>query len=115
LGEGLIWCATHLDKLDSRLLVVHLKSNAIFVAINPVRKEATMKQQKIIEELTKLPESEILFIMEKTLHIVREKFDKSETEKKQQLKAAAKALYDDYANDEELTVFTALDSEAFHE
>lgn len=34
---------------------------------------------------------------------------------KDRLKAAAKALYSDYAEDDELTIFTSLDTEDFHE
>jgi guanylate kinase len=78
-------------------------------------KEITMQQTKIIDELIKLPESEILFIMEKTLHIVRGRIKKRESDRKQKLMEAANALYEDYSNDEELKVFTALDGEAFHE
>ena len=78
-----------------------------------------MPQYKIIDELKKLPESEILMILEKTLHFVREKSRQMEKQRfkinKLQLTAAANALYKDYSTDDELTIFTELDSENFHE
>ena len=76
-----------------------------------------MKQSEIIKELTKLPESEILEVIEKSLQFIRGRFygRDERTAIQQQLKNAAKILIPDYSTDTELTVFTAIDSEDFHE
>ena len=48
-------------------------------------------------------------------NVVREMLDQQLAErKKEELAAAAQALLQDYTEDEELTVFTALDVEEFH-
>lgn len=78
-----------------------------------------MQRSKIIDELKKLPESEILMILEKTLHFIRKEYRQMERQRfkinKQHLTIAAKALYKDYTADDELTIFTDIDSEDFHE
>jgi len=78
-----------------------------------------MTQVKLLEEFRKLTLAERLAIIEAALHLVRKDLQQMErpltqTEKKQQLEAAAKALLSDYTIDSELTAFTALDSEDFH-
>ncbi len=75
----------------------------------------------ILEALKKLTLSERLTIVETALHLIREDLQKmnrlplTQVERKRQLALAAKALLSDYTTDHELTSFTALDGEAFHE
>jgi hypothetical protein len=68
-----------------------------------------MGTSEIITEINKLPVSQRLTLIELTIKNIREE------EKKQRLSAAAEKLYDDYANDLELTAFTILDHEDFYE
>lgn len=67
-----------------------------------------MTTENLIRELDKLPLTEKLLVIERTLKSIR-------TERQKSLKAAVDGLYDDYKNDKELTVFTQLDSEPFYE
>jgi len=73
----------------------------------------------ILEELKKLPPEDVLSVIEEALHSLREDFAPTkqvlpERERKHQLAIAAKALYDNYTTDSELTSFTVLDAEDFH-
>ena len=77
-----------------------------------------MTQVEILEELKKLTTAERLAIVEAVLRLIREDLQQMERpltpmERKQQLVTAAKALLPDYKAGDELTVFTALDSEDF--
>ena len=67
-----------------------------------------MTTENIIRELDKLPLTEKLLVIERTLKSIR-------TEKQKSLKTAVDTLYNDYKNDKELTVFTQLDNEPFYE
>lgn len=67
-----------------------------------------MTTTKIIKELERLPLTEKLFIIERTLKSIR-------TEKEKSMKVAVDSLYEDYATDKELTIFTKLDKEPFYE
>jgi hypothetical protein len=62
----------------------------------------------IIEEIGKLPLTDKLLVVEKTLQTIRQ-------EDKLSLKEAADLLYHDYKADKELTNFTHLDAEPFYE
>lgn len=78
-----------------------------------------MTQVEILEELRKLTTRERLMIIEAALQMIREDLRLREQrpgrrEREQQLAAAAKALLPDYAAGDELTIFTALDSEDFY-
>jgi hypothetical protein len=78
-----------------------------------------MVEQRIIDELKKLTNIERLAIAEAALDMIHRDMQKSHyitdlNERKRRLTEAAKALLDDYMNDDELTAFTALDSEDFH-
>ncbi len=74
-----------------------------------------MSQAEILEELRKLSPRERLEVMEAVIHLLREDFEPEKKQReKQGLKEAAVALLADYAEDAELTVFTALDGEDFH-
>jgi len=67
-----------------------------------------MTPTNIIRELERLPLSDKLLVIERTLKSIR-------TEKERSLKVAVDSLYDDYKSDKELTVFTQLDKEPFYE
>ena len=67
-----------------------------------------MTTENILRELDKLPLTEKLLVIERTLKSIR-------TEKQGSLKAAVDSLYDDYKNNKELAVFTQLDNEPFYE
>ena len=67
-----------------------------------------MTTEHIIHELEKLSLAEKLLVIEHTLKSIR-------TQKQSSLKTAVESLYNDYKNDEELTVFTHLDNEPFYE
>ena len=80
---------------------------------------ADMTQMEILEELTKLPITERLTIIETVLHRVCADLQSTEQPTAQtgstgQLAAAAAALLPAYEAGGELTIFTALDSEDFH-
>jgi hypothetical protein len=67
-----------------------------------------MTATAIIDEINRLPLTEKLLVVEKTLEAIRQ-------EKKLSLKEAANLLYNDYKSDKELTIFTQLDTEPFYE
>jgi hypothetical protein len=62
----------------------------------------------IIREIRKLPFTAKLLVLEKTLKAIRQ-------EREQDLAKAADALYNDYRNDKELTIFTSLDADKFYD
>lgn len=67
---------------------------------------------EIISEIQKLPVNQRLLIVEKILQLIREESDNREID---ELSIAAKELLVDYETDEELTAFTAIDSEDIYE
>ena len=67
-----------------------------------------MTTTAIIKEINKLPLTEKLLLVEKTLKSIRQ-------EKEHTLAHAVHALYNDYKSDRELTAFTQLDAESFYE
>ena len=67
-----------------------------------------MTTTAIIKEINKLPLTEKLLLVEKTLKGIRR-------EKEHALDAAVHTLYKDYKSDKGLTVFTKLDAESFYE
>jgi len=78
-----------------------------------------MKQAEILQELRSLTTKEQIEIVEDALKLIKKNFQgKTKTDNiklKQQLKKAADALLPDYVMGGELTIFTSLDSEEFHE
>lgn len=68
-----------------------------------------MRTSEIIEEIQRLPIQKKIFVLEKTLHSMRQ------NESSNQMKKAAEILYSDYKLDKGLTVFTNLDFEDFYE
>jgi hypothetical protein len=78
-----------------------------------------MMRTEILEELKKLSVKERLEVIEAALHLLQEDLQVIErpltpSERKRQLAAAAEALRPDYAEDNELTSFTVLDSQDVH-
>ena len=67
-----------------------------------------MTTTSIIREFDRLPLTDKLFIIERTLKSIR-------IEKEKGLKAAVESLYSDYKTDKNLTAFTKLDKEPFYE
>lgn len=77
-----------------------------------------MGVSQILELVRQLPYEEQLAIAEAILHSDLEqerKYIQPDENLDEQLAIAAEALFEDYAKDEELTIFTQLDGEAFHE
>jgi hypothetical protein len=61
----------------------------------------------ILDEIREMPAERRMWLAEQIIHSVREE------EQNQSLEKAVAAVADDYKNDQELTVFTALDAEGF--
>ena len=80
-------------------------------------KNLHMGVSQILDLVRQLPNNEQLAIAEAILHslLTQEKGNSSSYEPDAKLAIAAEALFEDYAKDEELTIFTQLDGEAFHE
>jgi hypothetical protein len=68
-----------------------------------------MNTDEIIKEIELLPIRKRIYIMEKTLHSIRNQEDKYQMER------AVDAVLPDYVSDSELTVFSNLDYEDFYE
>jgi len=64
-----------------------------------------MQTNEIIEEISKLPISKRLYIVEKVMSLIRLENEKNEME------AAAELLVSEYEGNKELTIFTELDLE----
>jgi hypothetical protein len=77
-----------------------------------------MTQEEILEELKRLTTAERLVIMEAALRLIRQDLQQVSSPialetRRQQLVTAAEMLLPDYQAGDELTAFTALDSEDF--
>jgi CHASE3 domain sensor protein len=77
-----------------------------------------MTQGDILEELKHLTNAERLVIMEAAIRLIRADLQPASSlvspeDKKRQLASAAAALLQDYQSGDDLTAFTALDSEDF--
>lgn len=68
-----------------------------------------MRTNELIKEIQKLPIQKRIYVIEKTIHSIRQ------TEDTNQMKSAADILLTDYKSDKELTAFTNLDFEDFYE
>ncbi|MBI5214463.1 MAG: hypothetical protein HY960_01780 [Ignavibacteriae bacterium] len=68
-----------------------------------------MSTSEIIREIEQLPLQKRIFIVERTIHTMREKEDLKDME------IAAQKLTDEYRNNRELTELTNLDFETFYE
>lgn len=63
----------------------------------------------LVQEIHQLPLAKRFYILEETIKSIKKE------EVQHQMELAAQELYDDYANDKELTAFTSLDFEDFYE
>ena len=68
-----------------------------------------MRTNDLIKEIQRLPIQKRMFVIEKTIHLLRKREDTNA------MKKAAGSLYADYISDKELTAFTNLDFEDFYE
>jgi hypothetical protein len=68
-----------------------------------------MQTLELIQQIQRLPLSKRFFVIEETLKSIKRE------EIQNQLELAAHRLYEDYANDKELTAFISLDFEDFYE
>ena len=68
-----------------------------------------MRTNDLIKEIQRLPIQKRMFVIEKTIHLLRKQEDTNA------MKKAADSLYADYTSDKELTAFTNLDFEDFYE
>ena len=68
-----------------------------------------MRTSEIIKEIQNLSIQKRIYVLEKTIHSIRQQEDAN------QMRKAAETLYSDYKSDKELTVFTTLDFENFYE
>ena len=62
-----------------------------------------MRTNDLIKEIQRLPIQKRMFVIEKTIHLLRKHEDTNA------MKKAADSLYADYTSDKELTAFTNLD------
>lgn len=75
-----------------------------------------MNISKILRILPQLSNSDLLKIAQEALRLTRQEKDNLTPEEiKKQWSIAATEALEDYTSDEELTVFTSLDGEPFHE
>jgi hypothetical protein len=72
-------------------------------------KSAPMKTKELIKEIQKLPLRKRIYIIERSMSIIRKNDIENQMEK------AAEVLFEDYTEDKELTIFTNLDFENFYE
>ena len=68
-----------------------------------------MKNTELIKEIQKLPLRKRIYIIERTLRLIRKQ------EEANQMEIAAESLYKDYKDNKELTAFTNIDFENFYE
>jgi hypothetical protein len=68
-----------------------------------------MSMHDIVNEINRLPLDTKIKVVEEVLKSIRKQ------EVSESMRIASEQLYDDYANDSELTAFTSLDFENFYE
>lgn len=74
-----------------------------------------MSQREILEEIKKLPVREQRELVEAVMKLIGNKDIESGVEEYVSLEEAARLMKTEYEIDQELTAFTALDSEGFYE
>ena len=77
-----------------------------------------MQHAEILNEIIRLPLSERITVIESVLMSVRKELNRKNMPHRdiqQRMSEAAESLYGDYLENDELTAFTALDSEDFYE
>ena len=68
-----------------------------------------MQALEIIQEIQRLPINKRFYVVEETIKSIKK------GELNHQMELAVNELYNDYATDKNLTVFTSLDLEGFYE
>lgn len=68
-----------------------------------------MRTSDLIKEIVRLPLQKRIFLIERTIHSMRQ------DEEMNQMKKAVDLLLEDYKTDYELTAFTDIDYEEFYE
>jgi hypothetical protein len=68
-----------------------------------------MQALEIIQEIQRLPINKRFYVVEETIKSIKKE------ELNHQMELAVNELYNDYATDKNLTVFTSLDLEGFYE
>ena len=68
-----------------------------------------MRTDELIREIQKLPVQKRIYVIEKSLHSLRNQ------EEKKAMNEAAELMWPDYKSDKELTAFTKIDFEDFYE
>ena len=68
-----------------------------------------MRTNEILREIKRLPVSKRIYLVEKIIHSIRLQEDENA------MLIASDALYADYATNKDLTAFTNIDYEDFHE
>jgi len=68
-----------------------------------------MRTLEIIKEIERLPMQKQIYVIEKTIHLIRKQEDIN------QMSKASNLLLSDYKSDRELTAFTNLDCDDFYE
>lgn len=68
-----------------------------------------MQALEIIQEIQRLPINKRFYVVEETIKSIKKE------ELNHQMELAVNELYNDYATDKNLTVFTSLDLESFYE
>ena len=84
-----------------------------------MREDIEMTQAQLLHEFGQLAMPQQLDLLQNALRLMQESAPAGSQSSigvpvKQSLSDAAQLLFDDYANDEELTSFTALDGEPIH-
>lgn len=103
--------------LDKLLRTYDSQFSTILVMRKGIKKGDDMIRTEILEELKKLSLKERLEIIESAIHLLQEDLQQverssSRIERKRQLAAAAEVLLPDYQKNDELIIFTSLDSVA---
>jgi len=68
-----------------------------------------MRTDELIREIQKLPVQKRIYVIEKSLHSLRNQ------EEKKAMNEAVELMWTDYKSDKELTAFTKIDFEDFYE
>jgi hypothetical protein len=68
-----------------------------------------MRTDELIKEIQKLPIQKRIYVIEKSLHSLRNQ------EEKKAMNEATELMWPDYKSDKELTAFTKIDFEDFYE
>ena len=68
-----------------------------------------MRTKEIIKEIERLPNQKRIYVIEKTIQLIRKQEDTN------QMSKAADVFFSDYKSNKDLTIFTNIDWEDFYE